>query len=480
MNFMLKKMLVPLVLFILSALSWFNAESLDGQSGKELMPAVSDSGNSLVTPLLSARRVPVFLQAPIADKELKNEVENLVAELPGLSCINLLEDGRVIFEQLSKEPVIPASTQKLLTAVVLLETFGPEYKFSTRIISETQPVNGTLKGNLWIIGGGDPLLMTANYAERYKDAFPYTNIENFVLELVSSGINHIEGSIIGDESLFDDMRFVDTWPERFRYTDQMQSGPISALSLNAGFIRWDPVKESNGFNTPTDKPAEYTASVLKEILEKNEITVSGDTSTGEAPETAFFEIASIESPSMKEIISKMLLGSDNTTAEILLKNLAANVEKPGTSTGGATVVAESLELLGYDMERVEVLDASGLDYGNRVTCKLLTELLDSGSHSIQLKQSLPVAGRSGTLRKRLLDTPAEGLVRGKTGSLNGVISLAGSVDTIFDRNLSFAFITNFEGDKGRIKYIHDQILLEMIKYPQGPSIDLLKPIVLND
>ena len=78
-----------------------------------------------------------------------------------------------------------------------------------------------------------------------------------------------------------------------------------------------------------------------------------------------------------------------------------------------------------------------------------------------------------------MDTPAEGLVRGKTGSLNGVISLAGTVDTIFDRSLSFAFVTNFEGDKARIKYLHDQILLEMIKYPQGPSIDLLKPVLHN-
>jgi D-alanyl-D-alanine carboxypeptidase/D-alanyl-D-alanine-endopeptidase (penicillin-binding protein 4) len=480
MNFMLKKMLVPLVLFIVSALAWVNAASLDSQSGKELMPVVSDSRNSVVTPLLSARRVPVFLQAPIADKELKNEVENLVAELPGLSCVNVLEDGRVIFEQLSSEPIIPASTQKLLTAVALLEIFGPDHKFSTKIISEIQPVNGTLKGDLWVVGGGDPLLMTAKYAERYKDPFSYTNVENLGLKIVSSGINHIEGSIIGDESLFDDMRFVDTWPERFRYTDQKQSGPISALSLNGGFIRWDPVKESNGFNTPTEEPAEYTVSVLKEILEENGITVSGNTLSGQAPETAFFEIASIESPAMKEIISKMLLGSDNTTAEILLKGLSASVEKPGTSSGGATVIAESLNLLGFNMEQVEILDASGLDYGNRVTCKLLTELLDSASHSIELKQSLPVAGRSGTLRKRLLDTPAEGLVRGKTGSLNGVISLAGSVDTIFDRSLSFAFITNFDGDKGRIKYLHDQILLEMIKYPQGPSIDLLKPVAHND
>ena len=146
MNSMVKKMTVPLVLLVISALAWFNASSLDSQSGQEFVPAVSENRSSLVTPLLSARRVPVFLQAPIADKELRNEVESLVAQLPGLSCINLLEDGRVIFEQLSNEPVIPASTQKLLTAVALLENFGPEYKFSTKAISETQTVKGTLKG----------------------------------------------------------------------------------------------------------------------------------------------------------------------------------------------------------------------------------------------------------------------------------------------------------------------------------------------
>ena len=97
-----------------------------------------------------------------------------------------------------------------------------------------------------------------------------------------------------------------------------------------------------------------------------------------------------------------------------------------------------------------------------------------------MKQSLPITGKSGTLRKRLLDTPAEGRVRGKTGSLNGVVSLAGVVDTISERSLSFAFVTNFDGDKGRIKYLHDEILLEMIKYPQGPSIDLLEPIVPDE
>ena len=110
---------------------------------------------------------------------------------------------------------------------------------------------------------------------------------------------------------------------------------------------------------------------------------------------------------------------------------------------------------------------------------LLTELLDKGIYSSDLKQSLPVTGETGTLRKRLVETPAEGRVRGKTGSLNGVISLAGTVDTIFDRNLSFAFVTNFDGEKNRIRSLHDQIILEFIEYPKGPSLEVLAPIYVK-
>ena len=128
------------------------------------------------------------------------------------------------------------------------------FQIKGRVVSETEPINGILKDDLWIIGVGDPLLMTSKYAERYKDPFLYTDIKDLALGIVASGINQIEGSVIGDEILFDDMRFVESWPERFRYTEQKQSGPISALSLNAGFVRWDPVQESNGFNTPAEEP----------------------------------------------------------------------------------------------------------------------------------------------------------------------------------------------------------------------------------
>ena len=177
--------------------------------------------------------------------------------------MNVLEDGRVINEPLSNEPVVPASTQKLLTAIALLDVFGPDHKFTTRVLSKTQPVNGLIEGDLWLIGGGDPLLMTAKYAERYKDPFPYTNIKDLVMLVVSDGINEIRGAVVGDESLFDEKRFVETWPERFRHTDQKQSGPLSALSLYAGFTRWVPIIESNGFYTPAETQQNMRRTYLK-------------------------------------------------------------------------------------------------------------------------------------------------------------------------------------------------------------------------
>ena len=166
MNFVIKKFVAPVVLLTIAVFAWVNAVSLDNQSGKNAQVFSDQNDSTLSTSLFSARRVPVFLQAPIADQELRIAAEKIVAQLPGLSCVNVLEDGRVIFEQLSNEPVIPASTQKLLTGIALLENFGPEHRFSTRVISQNQPVNGILEGDLWVVGGGDPLLMTANYAER--------------------------------------------------------------------------------------------------------------------------------------------------------------------------------------------------------------------------------------------------------------------------------------------------------------------------
>mgnify|MGYP001344429365 CR=1 FL=1 len=66
-------------------------------------------------------------------------------------------------------------------ASVLLENFGPDYRFLTRVVSDTEPINGILKDDLWIIGVGDPLLMTSKYAERYKDPFLYTDIKDLAL-----------------------------------------------------------------------------------------------------------------------------------------------------------------------------------------------------------------------------------------------------------------------------------------------------------
>ena len=477
---MLKRYIIPCVFLILAGASFLQSTSLDKQTPSLLITSKSSAISEISTPLFSARRVPIFLQAPVADRQLKKDIEKIVAQLPGLSCVNVLENERVVYERLAMEPVIPASTQKLLTAVAALESFGSEYLFTTRVLSRVPPVNGVLDGDVWIVGGGDPLLMTSSYAERYEDPFPYTDIDRLAANLVASGISSIKGAVIGDESFFDDLRFVQSWPTRFRPGEQNQAGPLSSLSVNAGFTRWDQKNSSNGFSTPSDNPARDTASMLDDLLEERDVVINRPPQSGIAPLDAVIELAEIKSPPLNEIISQMLIGSDNTTAELILKGIGALFAPPGSSVAGAILMEDILSKNGYSTQSTVVVDGSGLDYGNKVTCRLLTQILDDQRYSNALRESLPVAGKSGTLKKRLLGSDAEGRVRGKTGSLNGVTSLAGVVETLADRKLSFALVTNYEGERGRIKFLHDEIIMNLLQYPKGPSLELLMPILFGE
>ena len=99
-----------------------------------------------------------------------------------------------------------------------------------------------IEGDVWLVGSGDPLLASAEYSERYEDGLPFTDVGLLANQVAETGLTTITGAVIGDESLFDTVRFVPTWPERFRPGNQTQSGPLSALSINDGFTHWDSVR----------------------------------------------------------------------------------------------------------------------------------------------------------------------------------------------------------------------------------------------
>ena len=116
----------------------------------------------------------------------------------------------------------------------------------------------------------------------------------------------------------------------------------------------------------------------------------------------------------------MLRESDNGTSELLVKEIGLQVAGEGSTAAGTRVVLETLRLLGLPTVGVKVVDGSGLDPGNSVTCRLLVTLLDAQGSGGTIDRALPVAGQTGTMSKRFLATPVAGRLRAKTGSIKGI------------------------------------------------------------
>ena len=475
----IRRLALPLLLATAAGGAGLQACAADRAADMAPGPARESAYGVPATPVLSARRIPVFLQAPVADRTLVAELDAVVGKLPAESCVSVAEHGRVLYAYRPEDPLVPASTQKLLTALAALEVFGPDHVFTTRVVTRIPPVDGRIDGDIWLVGGGDPLLMTTDYAERFEDPFPYTDMDRLAAHVASTGVTLVTGAIIGDESRFDSLRWVDTWPERFRAGAQNQAGPLSALSVNAGFAKWDPSNISNGFSTPASDPAAHGAAVFDDMLEDRGLAIRRPAQAGIVPGDANMELGRVESPPVRDIVAQMLVGSDNTTAELLIKALAAAQALPGTSVGGLIALVGALGGNGHSSDGLVVNDGSGLDPGNLVTCRFMTGLLEDTEHGPDLLEALPVAGQSGTLRERLVGTAAEGRMRAKTGSLRDVVSLVGAVETLTGRTLAFAMVTNAEGSGAQVKALHDRVVLGLVPYPDGPPLELLGPLPVD-
>jgi D-alanyl-D-alanine carboxypeptidase/D-alanyl-D-alanine-endopeptidase (penicillin-binding protein 4) len=192
---------------------------------------------------------------------------------------------------------------------------------------------------------------------------------------------------------------------------------------------------------PFGDPAAGAAGVLNALLEQRGVQVDNDPASGTAPSGAA-EIAALDSPTIAELVDDMLLNSDNTTAELLLRELGLRVRGAGTTDAGRAVVVDTLRELGLPTAGVNVLDGSGLSHDNRVTCRLLVSILNSTPSRAIITRGLPIAAQTGTLYKRFLATPVAGHLRAKTGSVTGVAGLAGFADGADGASLTFAFEQN--------------------------------------
>lgn len=429
------------------------------------------------TPVLSVRRLPDVVAAPIAEQRLRADLQAWADSVAPDACALVVgPTGEVVLDLRGDRPVVPASTHKLLTATAALLELGHEARLRTTVVGPP-PVDGTIDGDLTLVGGGDPLLATAGYAARFeRQPQTFTDLDLLAQRIAASGVRRITGSVVGDEGRFDTVRSVPGWPHR--YLDQHVIGPLSALTVNDGFASFPPTPKGGGELVPADDPARHAAAVLTVLLTGAGVEVVGPPRAGPAPLGAA-ELAAVESPPLDEVVAQLLRESDNTTAELLLKELGRTALDP-TTAGGRTAMTTVLAEAGVDLEGVRVDDGSGLSLADRLTCRLLVDLLQRPGTGPVLQAGLPVAGEAGTLADRFLGTPLVGHLRAKTGSLNSVAALAGVVADR-DGTLTFAYVVNAAPgrgvvDEGVVVASQERLGRVLLGWPRVPDADRLGPL----
>ncbi len=414
--------------------------------------------------LLNARRLPAVLSGEIRIGGLINSLSETVQLMPAQSCLMVSVEGQRITAVKPNLPVIPASNMKLITAIAALEVLGPDYVFTTKVVGVSE--GNQVVGDLWLVGGGDPVLSTVGYpaTESYPTLHP-TNIGGLIDALVAAGITEITGNIVGDESRYDTERFTPSLGLGVRTTEV---GPLGALLLNDGIVLASPIKP--------DQPALSAAQEFLRLLSERGIIVRGVAKIGSAS-VDIPVVASINSAPFSSIVEEMLTNSDNNTAELILKEIGLQKLSAGTRLAGAQVVQTTLQEMGFSIDGLVFVDGSGLDRGNRATCALLAAILERDGAFGVLGSGLAIAGQTGTLRDLLADTTANKRLHAKTGTLTGAKALSGYVMYAPEKAAIFTLILNGSGvsNQGEYRPIWNSLANALGSLSEHPSVTDIAP-----
>ena len=277
---------------------------------------------------------------------------------------------------------------KVLTTYAALELLGPDARFRTRLMVTTPIVDGVLDGDLHLVGDGDPFLTTAAFRDEFADRPPqaFTSLEALADQIVALGLTRIEGAVVGDDTVFDDLRGVPGWPERFQ--NLSQTGPLGGLVVDNGVVSW-PQGQFSYRATLADDPAAHAAAEFDDLLEERGVTIVGRARAEAAPTTAT-EITGIDSASIAEMVTHVNSHSDNHGAEALLKHLGRAASGEGSTEAGAAAVTSVLLRAGIDTTGLVVTDGSGLAESNRVPCRLFVDLFETEPFDGLLAQSMAI------------------------------------------------------------------------------------------
>ncbi len=196
-------------------------------------------------------------------------------------------------------------------------------------------------GDLWLVGGGDPVLATRRYA-RTSDIQDqaHTSLETLADRVAAAGVTEVRGRVLGDESRYDSARYVDAWPSRF--IDQNQTGPLSALSVNDGFASFPTAADPGAVEAASSNPPALAAQTFADLLAARGIRVTGGPGPA-PPRTRRPRSRSCGRLPLRDITAQFLTWSDNQTAELVNKELGFARNGQGTTASGSDAVEAVLD-----------------------------------------------------------------------------------------------------------------------------------------
>lgn len=351
------------------------------------------------------------------DKLLENPM--LQTSQLGLMVWDLDADS-CIYRHNEKQLLRPASTMKLMTAITAIDKLGGSYLFKTQLKYTGSIENGTLTGDVYCVGGMDPL-------------FNSDDLTAFVNSLQEMGIDTIRGHIYADKTMKDGDPFGEGWC-------------------------WD---DDNPTLTPLLLSGKDTFMPrFMRMLKEHGVVCEDEFQEKACPQGAF--VACTRSHAISQVLRRMMKESDNLYAECMYYQIAATTgNRPATARHARGLERQLVRKTGLDPSWYKYADGSGLSLYNYVSAELLTALLRYAHKNeniiAQLYPSLPIAGVDGTLKSRMRGNFTRGNVRAKTGTLTGIISLAGYCTAANGHKLCFAIINQGVMKGSRARGFQDQI-----------------------
>ncbi|WP_128428843.1 D-alanyl-D-alanine carboxypeptidase/D-alanyl-D-alanine endopeptidase [Streptomyces cyaneus] len=426
--------------------------------------------------------------------------------------------GELLYQHLPSTRLMPASNTKLPTSAAAMEILGPEYRFTTDVLSTGRRQGSVLYGDLYLRGTGDPTLLAQDY-------------DRLAADVAASGVTRVAGRLVADDTRFDDQRLGRSWAaddESSYYSAQISAlsvapdtdydtgtvivtvapgeeagdEPVVTVTPDTDYVDLDvrattvaaggandlTVEREHGTNTvvvsgttPVGgagakewatvwEPTGYAAAVFRDALAKHGVKVTGPTRLGRQTPATARELASHDSMPLKDLLVPFMKLSNNMHAEILTKAMGYKASQQGSWGAGLSAISGYLKGVGVDSGKVRQVDGSGLSRMNNFPAGQLVELLlavRAEPWYADWYRSLPVACApdrfvGGTLRTRMCGTAAALNARAKTGSLTGASGLSGYVTDAGGRELVYGIVLN-NYLASSVKPLEDAIVVTLAK-----------------